>query len=141
MEGKFFFEMEDIVWEPDRNDVPGLASVYRIGRERNHGSFTFAVIWDEDHDSRIFHAVDQLHCGDFSSCILCFYEHEGTLDLLLKRTDNEPGLEFSGFPEYLEILDDIWHVGSNYMGMYSRFAEGIANLCRMRGLDQQFRIN
>jgi hypothetical protein len=61
-------------------------------------SADFAVIWDEDHDTRVFQALEAIYRAGFLGSILMIGERKGTLNAIVSESAKDPKL--------LRVLED-----------------------------------
>jgi len=93
-----------VVWsdhELKRRDTP-----------KNH---TFAIVWDEDHDTRVIQVAEKFYLAGVLQCISMIYEHEGNIVVRLLDDIDETveGPVFSELCKRLELhsspyFEDYW---------------------------------
>jgi Bacterial RNA polymerase, alpha chain C terminal domain len=84
------------------------AVVFRdpMGNPLSEGQFAdFAVIWDEDHDTRVMEPIGEIYRRGLLSSFLMFGEHKGTFTAIV--LDEIPMLDVSLNPELLRKVDEL----------------------------------
>jgi hypothetical protein len=77
-----------------------------MGNALSEGQFAdFAVIWDEDHDTRVMEPIEEIYRRGLLSSSLMFGEHKGTLTAIL--LDKFSMLDVAFDPAFLTRVDDL----------------------------------
>ena len=104
------------IWDPHY-------SVFRFS-ERMDGEllfYDFAVIWDEDHDDRIFHVLEELHHRGLLAEGLVFSEHKGVLSVVGLGSDEVS----RDFERTVQDYEDPWSLAVCSLKKSSAFCQGI----------------
>lgn len=105
----------------------------------------FAVIWDEDHDSRVIRAIEALYMADLLAGVQFVGERKGTLTLILAAHSYTYGISPAAYKARAQkvvdgaLIDDYWAVE---LGTFDR-SEGSPHQRHPAGIisDSDFKVN